>query len=460
MGYSCKQRKEYVQSLRVLYQRGGQYKKAVEKAHHIEKLLLDDFIDVRKLNTTKHGENRIKNCIKYELSGACRLITIHDNGVVLFCFAGTHDDSDEWLNKNRGLTLNTDSTKIVTTPVSENASDRDTRITGQSALTSGLLYKKIPEKHIDALMAGLKPMLIANLTKIESINTEEEIFNLVEDLEDTNRSNTIYDVFCLLRQDKIGDAIERTKIFTGENRKIEELTKEEIHALINSDNIKDIPANDANYSKLVNYYFKNSDYMDWMLFLHPDQEELVLQDFSGPAKLVGVSGSGKTCVIVKRAIRLAQKYPNEKILIITLNQSLARLIENLVTAASPPELREGIEIRAFFEVCQEYLDKLEPQNRKMYDGKTWKSEEHIDEIWSEYYRCKLNNFDASVLVPLHDSLVSRGINAEEYIREEIDWIRSAGTNKNRHDYLTIERSGRSYPLDKQYRSQILKGRSF
>jgi hypothetical protein len=183
--------------------------------------------------------------------------------------------------------------------------------------------------------------------------------------------------------------------------------------------------------------------MDWMLFLNTEQEKLVNKDFSGTAKLLGVSGSGKTCIVVRRAIRLAEKYTNQNILIITLNKSLAQLINNLVDYAALPEIREQIEVKAFFEICQSYLYQFEPNNRKIYDDKTWKSEEHIDAIWREYYRCELNNNDASVLLPVHDYLISKSINAEAYIREEFDWIRSAVTKDKRQKYLHLERRGRS-----------------
>jgi superfamily I DNA and RNA helicase len=68
-----------------------------------------------------------------------------------------------------------------------------------------------------------------------------------------------------------------------------------------------------------------------MVFLHEGQKRVVDEDFEMPAVLTGVSGSGKTCVLVHRAKRLSRKYPQDRILVLTLNKSLARLIENLVT---------------------------------------------------------------------------------------------------------------------------------
>ena len=78
---------------------------------------------------------------------------------------------------------------------------------------------------------------------------------------------------------------------------------------------------------------KSASFQQWMLFMHPEQKAIVEKEFNGPARLSGVSGSGKTCVVVKRAIYLAQKYPAEEILVLTLNKSLAKLIDDLTEYA-------------------------------------------------------------------------------------------------------------------------------
>ncbi|MBV5275891.1 MAG: AAA family ATPase [Lamprocystis purpurea] len=200
--------------------------------------------------------------------------------------------------------------------------------------------------------------------------------------------------------------------------------------------------------------------MDWMLFLHPDQQEVVDKDFSSPAKLSGVSGSGKTCIVVKRAVRLADTYEGERVLILTLNRQLARLINEMVEAACPVDVRSRIDVKPFFSLCQELLHRFEPENDKLYDDVTWKSMEHIDEIWREYYRCELNNSSAKVLHPVHDSVIARNIDAEKYIREEFDWIRSAVPSGDRKRYLDLERHGRGYPLDARFRTLLLDGLKF
>jgi hypothetical protein len=52
---------------------------------------------------TNHGENRIAHCIKYDLTGFARLVTVVNNGLCIFLYAGEHDTVDRWLDRNRGL---------------------------------------------------------------------------------------------------------------------------------------------------------------------------------------------------------------------------------------------------------------------------------------------------------------------------------------------------------------------
>ncbi len=459
-----KQHRDFMPSLRRLYQMGGMFQKSAEKVNAVIGRISTDQEPLKGLRLTKHGESRINKCIKYDLTGFARLITIDDNGIVLFCFVGAHDDCDSWLDRNRGFTLvENEHGQVGNVQMPSVGSDSSIRIASQSYLTKGELYKALqPETYFDRLVEGLPRSIVRKIEALESINSEENIYNIALQINDPDLSSTIFDVFSLLRKDSPKEALDRIKLYFGETRTAEELTEEEIRRLAESDTIKTLDSNDPLFKRIYEHLVKSLSYMDWMLFLHPDQQKVVDKDFSSPAKLIGVSGSGKTCIVVKRAIRLAEKYQGEKILILTLNRQLSRLIDDMVTAACPGDLRDLIEVRPFFSLCQNLLHSFEPENDRLYSDITWKSMEHIDEIWREFYRCELNNHDAKILWPLHDSLISRSVNAENYIREEFDWIRSAlpPDKKSRKEYLSIERRDRGYPLDERFRRILLDGLSF
>jgi superfamily I DNA/RNA helicase len=442
--------RDFPASLIALKEKGGKFSKASEKIYSMIIISKTNPDPLKTFNTTNHGEKRIKKCIKYKLSGGVRLITIRDNGIVVLCFCGTHPDCDKWLNNNKGRTLICDQNNQIDL-VSMNLFELDNSDSPPPSLLKGKLYEFIDEQYFDKLVANIRTRsVVRRLEELESFDEEDIIFEIVQNIDDSKLSSTIYDVFCLLRLDKRLEALDRIKIFLGENTPIEELTPEEIKNLADSENIINLKSDHPHFQEAFEHFVKNSKYMDWMLFLHPDQKRIVYQHFNGPAKLLGVSGSGKTCIAVHRAKHLAYKYPTQKILVLTLNRQLSHLMSDMVNNLCPNEIRKQIDVKPFFTLCQELLTQFEPKNTKLYDDVTWKSREHIDEVWREFYRCELNNEDASILQPIHDSLISRGINGEKYIREEFDWIRSAGGNQI--NYLNLERTGRYHPLDTRQRT--------
>ncbi len=448
--------RDFVDSQRVLRQKGGPYQAASKK---VDTVISNISICQKNnpfghLKVTNHGEKRIKKCVKYALNDRCRLITIQDSGVILLCFVGDHDACDSWLNRNRGFTLFKDEHgRIDQVPTSI---FEEGRPSGLSALTKGKLFEKLPEDYFDRLIERIPRQTVRKLEDIESINDESDIGNLVKVIAGNEQAQAVYDVFSLLRQDKQQEALDRTKVFLGEVSTIDRLTEEEIRELADSKNIKTLDSDDPRFPAAFDHFVKSANYMEWMLFLHPDQKNLVDADHKGPAKLSGVSGSGKTCIVVHRAIRLAEKY-TEKILILTLNRQLASLIGDMVDVACPVDIRQYIEVMPFFKLCQNLLHQFEPENNRLYDDTTWKNQEHVDEIWREFYRCELNADDAKVLIPLHDTMLVRGVAAEAYIREEMDWLRCAIPPTDRKQYIEIKREGRGYPLDVNFRNMVVDG---
>lgn len=50
---------------------------------------------------TRNGEARIKNCVKYDLGGGYRLVTIRADSHLFICFVGSHDDTNQWIERHR-----------------------------------------------------------------------------------------------------------------------------------------------------------------------------------------------------------------------------------------------------------------------------------------------------------------------------------------------------------------------
>ncbi|WP_158860361.1 UvrD-helicase domain-containing protein [Lunatibacter salilacus] len=458
--------KSITHQIQALMRRGGQFQKAAEK---IKQLVFDinsgDPSPFRSVSMTNHGESRIKNCIKYDLQGYARLITIQSNGECILKFLGTHEECDKWLNNNRNLNLGIEkgSKEIKDVYKSNNIHSPEERVGLDSDYSDGKLIKKIGVHYLDKLFdqISIKQSTIRRLAELESISDEDEILSLCEQIVEKTEQEVIFDVFMELRHGSVDHAKNRILEFIDEIQLLEKV-KEEEKVIINSNDqylrLDDLEEED------LKILMDNKNWHDWMLFMHPAQRQVVDQDFSGSARLLGVSGSGKTCVIVRRAVRLANKYPEERILILTLNRSLAKLIRNLVdilieTKSHSEKIKSQIKVTSYWELCREYILRMDkdPMRARLYNDYVDKQQDSIDEIWSEFYRCQNYNYDAEVLFPVHQSLLSRGVFPQNYIRQEFDWIRSALSNQERNKYLSIERDGRSINLPENYREAILNG---
>ncbi len=80
----------------------------------------------------------------------------------------------------------------------------------------------------------------------------------------------------------------------------------------------------------------------WRIFLHPMQRRIVCKDYSGPVRVIGMAGTGKTVVAMHRAKYLAEKCEdNQRILFTTFTTNLAMDIkENLRRICSASEMKK------------------------------------------------------------------------------------------------------------------------
>ncbi len=92
----------------------------------------------------------------------------------------------------------------------------------------------------------------------------------------------------------------------------------------------------------------------WTVFLHPAQQHLIERDYSGPARISGSAGTGKTIVALHRAVFLARRYPTAKILLTTFSQALANSLKLKLNrlVGNEPEVRNRIQAQSIREVAR------------------------------------------------------------------------------------------------------------
>jgi len=86
----------------------------------------------------------------------------------------------------------------------------------------------------------------------------------------------------------------------------------------------------------------------WTVFLHPAQRQAVEKEYSGPARVSGSAGTGKTIVALHRAVFLARANPDARVLLTTFSDILANTLRTklrrLIT--DEPRLGERLEVHA------------------------------------------------------------------------------------------------------------------
>ena len=86
----------------------------------------------------------------------------------------------------------------------------------------------------------------------------------------------------------------------------------------------------------------------WSIFLHPAQRAIVEREYTGPARVSGSAGTGKTIVALHRAVHLARTNPNARVLLTTFSETLANALRDRlrILVSSEPRLAERVEVYA------------------------------------------------------------------------------------------------------------------
>lgn len=115
----------------------------------------------------------------------------------------------------------------------------------------------------------------------------------------------------------------------------------------------------------------NAPLAQWRVFLHPSQRQLAEKKFSGPARVLGGAGTGKTVLAMHRAKWLAEKCTGnaQKVLFTTFTRNLATDIEqNLRTLCTAATL-EKLEVRNLDAWVHGFMRSCKLEHRIVYDRK-------------------------------------------------------------------------------------------
>ncbi len=172
----------------------------------------------------------------------------------------------------------------------------------------------------------------------------------------------------------------------------------------------------------------------WRVFLHRSQRKIVERDYSGPVRILGGAGTGKTVVAMHRAKRLAEKVfnrPSDRILFTTFTVNLAADIKNNLRKICDSDVLKRIEVVNIDRWVNEYLMAM----GYTYDLKYGKA---IDDCWER--ACAFAQEDTSYDVA--------------FFKDEWEQVIAPKDIKTLEEYLRCSRRGRGTPAGRKERKRI------
>lgn len=454
--------KEFHKKISELYRLGGNGRRIFKNVQSLLGGIKEEGARAfRSFKITNHGESRIKHCVKYDLGAGFRLVTVNTEKMIWLLFVGNHDAADKWLDNNSGWTPIRAKNGEYTSVWCPNYDALDVKSFRPSVPGSDKLYERFEDpKYSDLFLEMLSSKMAIKVANLDGNSEKSQIKNIASEVADKELRNTVISILVALLEDDKYQAQNLIDLYNGAAKAEDGWGANDFIKIKKGDEFISVLVETDEYEKALNHLAQKGTALDWLLFMHPEQSRVAEKDFDGPAQLSGVSGSGKTCVAIKRALRLAEKNKDARILLVTLNKSLVGLIRKLLALSSlSRNFVDRIDVYSMFELSQKLIVGVGQRDIRLFGEETDRLHENIDKVFREYYRCWLNNDDAGVLLRIHKILNSHGINAESYIREEFDWIRSAIPPSDRQLYLDIARTGRKFPLQNDIRQEILIGLS-
>ncbi|GAD79754.1 UvrD-helicase domain-containing protein [Vibrio ezurae] len=174
----------------------------------------------------------------------------------------------------------------------------------------------------------------------------------------------------------------------------------------------------------------------WRVFLHPSQRYLVEKHWSGPVRVTGGAGTGKTVVAIHRAKWLAEQLPsnsNRKILFTTFTKNLVADIEvNLRKICSTDSLKK-IEVVNIDKWIHQFLKRHNYSYQIVYEG---------DRKRKHCWKNALNQKDETL-----------GLSDQFYEEEWRSIVQEQGINSAK-EYARARRIGRGTALTRPERMKV------
>ena len=174
----------------------------------------------------------------------------------------------------------------------------------------------------------------------------------------------------------------------------------------------------------------------WQVYLHPVQRRVVERSYSGPARVSGGPGTGKTIVALHRVRWLVQRLPSgssgKDVLLTTFNKNLAADLRKRLLLLGGPELLDRVDILNIDRLASQVVNEVQPAARLhlMNDDKAM-------ELWRE------------VQLELGETRWDA-----EFLHDEWSQLVLGHAITSRQEYFRARRAGRGRQLNRAQRAVI------
>ena len=360
------------------------------------------------MNYEKINDAYDKNMRSVRVDDTYRAIVMREEDVFLLLWVDHHDEAYDWARRKRCmLNHTTGSIQIYEASSIEN--------TVPTEPSGAPMFAQVTDDQLKALGVPEEQYAL-----VRSVDSEKSFYSIQAKL-----PRDAYEALDLVRDGC--DIEEVVEILYGESRENKDIAT----ALENPITQMQFTIVDGEEELKA---MMNAPLEKWRVFLHPSQRRLVTKNYSGPARVLGGAGTGKTVVAMHRAKYLAQQCKdNERILFTTFTANLAQDIrENLRKICSTEEMRK-IEVIHLDAWIARYLQQQDYEYTIQYG-------DVITELWESASRSTGDDLDYP----------------DGFFEEEWSSIVQAQGISTMQEYAKAPRAGRGVRLDRKKRIEVWK----
>lgn len=361
------------------------------------------------INYEKIDEGIDKNICSVRIDDAYRAIVVRcpDTNVFMLLWVDHHDEAYAWA-KRKKCSINKVTGGVQVFDVQE--------VTVEKTVEKETIFAKYSDAQL--LRMGLPE---EQLPMVKSIETLDEFYAMKKSLPED-----AYEGLEWLAHDFDYDEV----VSTLYEKETEPVSDEDFAAALQSDSSKKsfvIVDGEEELKRIMAEPLEK-----WRIFLHPTQRRIVNRDYSGPARVLGGAGTGKTVVAMHRAKRLAGELEQgKKVLFTTFTRNLADDIkENLRKIASVDQMRQ-IEVVNLDSLVSSFL------REQGYEYKVCFSDE-LDKVWDDAIAAAGGTLDYT---------------KNFYIDEWVKVVQSQEAY-SKEKYIKASRIGRGLRLDRIKRTKV------